>query len=405
MSVRDPLINVVNNRSHVNTPGNQELIHLYRYSPDGIFYGKLSDGTSVPIGGGVMDTIWKRSFGPSSAVLIDQGDTNEAGGDFAVAYGTNSKANSKFSSASGDLCETGLVPNDFTCLAGGTTLTISGINVASSYSVGQSYRVLYTSALNQPSYKNVIIFSSTFTAGDTVLVINSSIDSTTISGRIYDYKVGTGADASGYKAISRGDYSFAQGQDVQALAQGSQAKGTMTRAKGVESKSDGTGAISTGYRESSRGFGFYTDSVNPDDIIGQNMRRELGLYRLHSTENPEELYLDGTVNEIIIPFNCIALLYIDLIAIQIDSSLPDYGDCLAMQWRIPIKSIGGVITQVGGGGNVLPAAGLTKSDGVGSTWVPSMSLSTSQRFKFFLTAQSGVRSQIVVWAKQIAKLD
>lgn len=326
---------------------------------------------------------------------------NSALGIGATVMGTANQGNGANSIVGGASSRTGNPSRYFTCTAGGTTLTYTGIDVSSEYYVasGLNPNILIgfigddgnaTSALR-------LVSSISFSGGNTTIVIDSSIDNHTVDGYTVDPYYGTFAFAQGFQCIAKGVGSSATGYTATANGYMSRADGMMVTAENRLSRAYNYGAISTDFAEEAHG-------TIPFLYQGDNQSRKFVFWGACTNGVAKNLTLDGNTPSfagteyMTLPDNSISTCTISVTAMQVDSLLANYGDALTGLYAFGMKKLGGTITLLGAGMATL----LEEVDGAGA-WGMGFDISGAYPIVKF-TGQNGVRVRCVLEISQIALL-
>lgn len=331
---------------------------------------------------------------------------NDIAGNSAIATGATvlgsaGSGNGNNSLVSGIGSRTGVSSRAFTCTAGSTTLTFTGVDLTSEYFVASgdmsNISIGYTQGDGTLSIANRLVTAIAYSGGDTTITIDSAINSTTVSGYSINPYYGAFAFTQGFNCIAKGVGSWATGYSATANGYMSRADGVQVTAQNRLSRAYGFGAISNDFAEETYGsIPFLTQ--------GDNQSRTLTFWGVCTNGTPIDLTLDGNTPNfagteyMTLPDNSISTCTISVTAMQIESSLANYGDCANSIYAFGMKKLGGTITLVGAG----MATILEEVDGAG-TWGMSLDVSGAYPIVKF-TGQNGVRVRCVLEISQIALL-
>lgn len=326
---------------------------------------------------------------------------NMALGVGSTVMGTSGEGNGSNSLVSGASSRTGNPSRYFTCTAGSTTLTYTGIDVTSEYFVASGEMgnivIAYINSVGELACATRLVSSIALSGADTVITINNIIDSHVTEGYSVDPYYGAFAFSQGFNCIAKGVGSVASGYSATANGYMSRADGIQVAANNRLSRAYDFGAISNDFAEETHGsIPFLTQ--------GDNQSRKFTFWGTCTNGTPIDLTLDGNTPNfagteyMTLPDNSISTCTISVTAMQVESSLANYGDCANSIYAFGMKKLGGTISLVGAG----MATILEEVDGAG-TWGMSLDVSGDNPIVKF-TGQNGVRVRCVLEISQIALL-
>lgn len=326
---------------------------------------------------------------------------NMAIGTGATVLGTGGSGNGDNSLVSGASCRTGLEAQPFTCTAGGTILTYSGVDLTSDYFVASgdmsNISIAYTDAFGSLAIARRLVTSVVYSGGDTTIVIDSAIDTSTTSGYSINPYYGSFAFSQGFNCIAKGVGSVASGYTATANGYMSRADGVMVNAENRLSRAYGYSAISNNFNEQTFGAPSFSSQ-------GDNQTRTLIFSGLCEDANPLTLTLDKNVTSdpgtetMTIPDNSICNCLLYLSAFQGEALVANYGDCMVGLFVFGLKKVANTLSIIGGGP---PTSLYFLQDGAGA-WGINIDTSGSE-LSIEFTGQNQVRVSVRLVIDQITQ--
>lgn len=193
-----------------------------------------------------------------------EGIQNIAAGFCAHAEGALTHAGGDYSHVEGTLNIAGNPARTFTCAAGGTAITIVGVDATLEFPNG--IRVTALPKTPAPSIAGTTLVSSipVFAAGNTTFNIATPIDTTTTGGLMVAVSVGKASHAEGQGSIANGQAAHAEGYNGNiASGRGAHAEGENGCTASAEgAHAEGNGSIASGAWNHAEGFQTTANGVN-----------------------------------------------------------------------------------------------------------------------------------------------
>jgi hypothetical protein len=167
----------------------------------------------------------------------------------AHVEGSNNYASGTNSHAEGSYNKAGYEARPFSCVAGGTALVFTGVDVRAEYPAGATVLVTPQTPFYGETVTKTTVGAPVYAAGNTTVTINSLIDAwTTLGGAVCPDIAGVSAHAEG----GRPSIGLAAGN--RAIGEGSHAEGAGTLAAGIASHAEGNGTYAGGTGSHAGGF-------------------------------------------------------------------------------------------------------------------------------------------------------
>jgi hypothetical protein len=343
-----------------------------------------------------------KSYADNSVVQNDNAQLNDALAAGASVFGSENHGNGSLSAVFGSNSRTGNPSRVFTCAAGGTTLTYTGIDVTSEYfaSSDDNQPNIILGYVDSNGVKQIVARTAnsvTLSGPDTIIVINAAIDQLTITGLSVDPYWGSFAYSNGYNCLAKGVGSKATGINATANGAYSEAEGISVIAGKQLSKAKGFGATANDFNEEGYGIPWFHDQSD-------NIDRILRFSGFCEDAHPLILTLDKNLTSdpgretMTIPDNSVCNCTLYLTAFQSESFAVNYGDCISVLYGFGIKKVANTLTVIGGGG-IVPIYYF--QDGAGG-W--SINFDTSgAELSLVFTGQNGVRVRARLVIDQITQ--
>jgi hypothetical protein len=188
------------------------------------------------------------------AVSRSAGTSCQSFGFNGHSEGNNTLASGNYSHTEGLSCQAGNPPRTFTIAAGGTAVTVAGVDFTLEFPNGTTLTVKPTTPTRAAALSMLVSSVPVFAAGNTTFNIAAPIDAVTTGGQITNPLVGAAAHAEGSATQAKGNASHSEGTTTTASGLSAHAEGLNTVASGDQSHAEGTGALASGGNSHAEGL-------------------------------------------------------------------------------------------------------------------------------------------------------